>query len=54
MSPKQGMLAIVLVSILTGAWLGFALAYRIIRTNAIEQSCAHYDMKTGEFVWGQP
>lgn len=41
------------VLILVGAWLGYAIAYRIIRNSAIQQDCAHYDTKTGEFKWGQ-
>jgi len=44
--------AIALVGLLVGAWLGYALAYRIVRTNAIQQDCAYYDGKTGEFKWG--
>lgn len=35
-------------------WLGYGLANSTIRKNAIEQSCAHYDGKTGEFKWGSP
>lgn len=38
---------------IVGLWFGYALAYRMIRTNAIQQECAHYDTKTGEFTWGQ-
>ena len=45
-------LAAALVCILVGAWFGYLIAYRTIRTNAVEQECAHYDGKTGEFKWG--
>jgi len=37
-----------------GAWLGYGLANRTAHNSAIELDCAHYDMKTGEFKWGQP
>lgn len=37
-----------------GAWLGYGLASRNAHNSAIELDCAHYDMKTGEFKWGQP
>ena len=40
------------VLILVGAWFGYALADRAIRSSAIQQDCAHYDVKTGEFKWG--
>mgnify|MGYP006275726645 CR=1 FL=1 len=39
------------ICILVGAWAGYALAYRVIRTNAIQNDCAYYDGKTGEFKW---
>jgi len=39
---------------MVGVWMGYGLANNTIRKNAIEQSCAHYDGKTGEFKWGQP
>jgi len=47
-------LAASVVLLLVGAWFGYFLANRSIRTNAIQQECAHYDSKTGEFKWGQP
>lgn len=46
--------AYTLVLILVGAWLGYALADRAIRHNAIQNECAYYDGKTGEFKWGTP
>ena len=50
--PIHKKMAYALVLILVGAWFGYLIAYRTIRTNAVEQECAHYDGKTGEFVWG--
>lgn len=50
--PIQKTMAFAMVLILVGAWFGYALADRAIRTNAVEQECAHYDGKTGEFKWG--
>ena len=44
--------AVALVLLLVGTWFGYLLANRSIRTNAIQQECAHYDGKTGEFKWG--
>ena len=41
-----------IVLLLAGTWFGYLLANRTIRTHAIQQECAHYDTKTGEFVWG--
>ena len=41
------------VLLLVGVWLGYFLANRTIRNNAIQQECAHYDSKTGDFKWGQ-
>lgn len=45
-------LAIALVGLLAGAWFGWAIASRANHTMAIQQDCAHFDSKTGEFVWG--
>lgn len=39
--------------VIVGAWLGYGLANYSIRKNAVQQECAHYDGKTGEFKWGQ-
>ena len=41
------------VLLLVGVWFGYFLANRTIRNNAIQQECAHYDSKTGDFKWGQ-
>lgn len=43
-----------LVFILVGVWFGYFIASRTVRTNAIQNVCAYYDSKTGEFKWGQP
>lgn len=45
--------AIAVMLVVVGAWFGYALASSTARKNAIDQSCAHYDAKTGEFKWGQ-
>jgi hypothetical protein len=45
-------LAASVVLLLVGVWFGYFLANRTIRTNAIQQECAHYDPKSGEFTWG--
>lgn len=46
-------LAASVVLVLVGVWFGYFLANRTIRNNAIQQECAHYDPKSGEFTWGQ-
>lgn len=46
-------LAASVVLLLVGVWFGYFLANRTIRNNAIQQECAHYDGKTGQFTWGQ-
>ena len=45
-------LAASMVLLLVGVWFGYFLANRTIRNNAIQQECAHYDPKSGEFTWG--
>lgn len=45
-------LAASVVLLLVGVWFGYFIASRSVRTNAIQQECAHYDSKTGEFKWG--
>ena len=50
----RGPLATTLVAILVGAWFGYFIASHNSHRNAVEQSCAFYDGKTGEFKWGQP
>ena len=45
-------LAAALVCLLVGTWFGYFISSRTIRTRAIQQECAHYDTKTGEFTWG--
>lgn len=45
-------LAAALVCLLVGTWFGYFISSRTIRTNAIQQECAHYDTKSGEFTWG--
>lgn len=40
--------------LLVGSWFGYFIAAHNSHSNAIEQSCAYYDGKTGEFKWGQP
>jgi hypothetical protein len=46
-------MAAALVSLLVGTWLGYGLAARAYRNNAIQHECGGYDYKTGEFKWGQ-
>ena len=50
----RGPLATTLVAILVGAWFGYLIASGNSHRHAIEQSCAFYNSKTGEFTWGQP
>ena len=50
----RGPLAGALGALLVGAWFGYFIASHNSHRNAIEQSCAYYDGKTGEFKWGQP
>lgn len=40
--------------VMVGAWIGYGMAHYTMHRYAIEQNCAYYDMKTGEFKWGQP
>ena len=45
-------LAIAMVALLVGAWFGWFIASRSAHAMAIQQDCAHYDSRTGEFKWG--
>ena len=49
-----GPLAAALGALLVGAWLGYVIASLNSHRNAIDQNCAFYNSKTGEFTWGQP
>ena len=53
-SEVRKAVALAMGLVLVGAWLGYFIASRTIRTNAIQNVCAYYDTKTGEFKWGQP
>lgn len=44
--------AIALFALLVGTWFGWAIASRSAHSMAIQQDCAHYDSRTGEFKWG--
>jgi hypothetical protein len=44
--------AIAVGFVLVGAWFGYGLAQRLAQNQAIQNECAHYDSKTGEFKWG--
>jgi hypothetical protein len=44
--------AIAMLALLVGAWVGYFFASRTAQHSAIQQDCAHYDSKTGEFKWG--
>ena len=50
----RGPLAAAMGALLVGAWFGYFIASHNSHRNAVEQSCAFYDGKTGEFKWGQP
>ena len=50
----RGPLAAAMGALLVGAWFGYFIASHNSHRNAVEQSCAFYDGKTGEFTWGQP
>lgn len=45
-------LAAAMAALLVGAWFGWAIASRSAHAMAIQNDCAHYDGKTGEFKWG--
>jgi H+/Cl- antiporter ClcA len=45
---------VVMVSFAVAFTLGATVASKYAHRSAIEQSCAHYDGKTGEFTWGLP
>lgn len=53
-SEVRTKVAAALVLVLVGVWFGYFIANRTVRTNAIQNECAFYDTKTGEFKWGQP
>jgi sensor domain CHASE-containing protein len=44
--------AIAMLALLVGTWVGYFFASRTAQHSAIQQDCAHYDSKTGEFKWG--
>lgn len=44
--------AFAVLAILVGTWIGYFFANRNAQHSAIQQDCAHYDTKTGEFKWG--
>ena len=44
--------AIAMFALLVGTWFGWAIASRSAHSMAIQQDCAHYDSRTGEFKWG--
>jgi len=43
-----------LAAFFVGAFISWGITRSYAHNNAIQQSCAYYDMKTGEFKWGQP
>jgi hypothetical protein len=43
-----------LVTLVIGVWLGYWIGAGLLHRKAIEQDCAFYDSKTGEFRWGNP
>lgn len=45
-------MAIAMVALLVGTWFGWAIASRSAHAMAIQQDCAHFDSRTGEFLWG--
>lgn len=52
---KRNELAFVITFALAiGVSFGCVVTSKYAHRSAIEQSCAHYDGKTGEFTWGLP
>lgn len=52
---KRNELAFVITFALAiGVSFGCVVTSKYAHRSAIEQSCAHYDMRTGEFKWGLP
>ena len=44
--------AVAMVFVLVGTWFGYVIGARTSHNMAIQQDCAHYDSRTGEFKWG--
>ena len=42
-----------LIALVIGIWFGYGIGNYFFHRQAIQQECAHYDGKTGEFKWGQ-
>ena len=42
-----------LITLVIGVWVGYWMNGNFLHKQAIQQECAHYDGKTGEFKWGQ-
>jgi hypothetical protein len=52
---KRNELAFVITFALAiGVSFGCVVTSKYAHRSAIEQSCAHYDARTGEFKWGLP
>ena len=45
---------VMVVVFATAFTLGATVSGKYAHRSAIEQSCAHYDGRTGEFKWGLP
>jgi hypothetical protein len=43
-----------LITLIIGVWFGFLINGYLLRKQAVQNECAHYDGKTGEFKWGLP
>ena len=49
---KREAVAFAALALLVGAWFGWFIAERSAHAMAVQQDCAHYDSRTGEFKWG--
>jgi hypothetical protein len=54
MIKRNELTFVVVFALVLGVSFGAFIASRYAHNAAIQNECAHYDMKTGEFKWGNP
>ena len=54
MIKRNELVFVITFALAVGVTFGCIITSKYAHRSAIEQSCAHYDGKTGEFKWGLP
>lgn len=54
MIKKNELTFVVVFALALGVTLGCIIASKYAHNAAIQNECAHYDTRTGEFKWGNP